>query len=231
MKKVLFLFVLAAASIQVSAQYKKASFLDKDGRTYAFSTTMFNLGDGKGSPIGFTFSGGADNSNKRMFSWYDLTFIPGYKFSYQTTGYLGSSSTPSTLTIYGKSRNVWLYGYNVGIYLTKHDAATKFCAYIPLGFNIVIFGQPKISSYDDETSVYSQIDKIPQQAAFSIGIKGGLGFLYNVTEKVGIKLEGGYNKIFNTEADDTDGGSNRYFMFTSNSYVSLGVRLHIVDKD
>ncbi len=232
MKKVLFLLLLAAAAIQVSAQYKKASFLNKDGRTYSLSTTLFNIGDGKGSRLGFTFSGGKDDPEKRVFAWYDFTYIPAFTYSYETNGYLGSATTPSSLTIFGKSRSIWIYGYNVGIYITKHDADSKFSAYVPIGFNFVIYGSSKFSSYDDETSQYSQIDKSPANSAFTFGFKTGLGGIYNISQKVGIKLEAGYNPVLNATIDPSDEHtSHKYYMFTSNSYVTLGLRLHIVDKD
>jgi len=230
MKKALFICLLAALSVQLSAQYKKAGFFTREGRTYSLSTTMFNMGDGKGSPLGFTFSSGSDNTQKRTIFWYDITFIPGYNFSYTTTGTIANSnSTVNDATIYGKSRSVWIYGFNYGIYLTKHDAESKFNLYIPLGFNIVIAGRPQQASLDLISEQYYDLDKSPAQESFNFGLKGGLGAIYNITQKWGVKLEGGYNRVFNVDVNNTSG--NSYFMFTNNSYVTLGIRLRLLGDD
>jgi hypothetical protein len=59
---------LILATTTVSAQYKKASFFTKGGRTYTLGATFHAMGDGKGTPIGFFYSGG-----KRQ---YRQAFIP-----------------------------------------------------------------------------------------------------------------------------------------------------------
>ncbi len=229
MKKVLFLFALAAISVQLKAQYKKAGYFTRDGRTYALSTSLFAMGDGKDSPVGITFSAGGDNPDKRVFAWYDLTLIPAYKFSYNTNATISGSNSETQATISGKSRNVWIYGYNIGIYLINHDAESKFNLYIPTGFNIVLAGRPQQASLDNIYAAYYNLDKSPAEESISIGIKGGLGAIYNITQKWGIKLEGGYNRVFNISTNNSD--SNQYFMYTNNVYASLGIRLHILGND
>lgn len=45
MKKIHILYLLMLASVIASAQYKKASFLNKSGRTYSLGTTVHVMGD------------------------------------------------------------------------------------------------------------------------------------------------------------------------------------------
>ena len=227
MKKITFLFVLAMASTQMFAQYKKANILNKDGRTYSLTTTFHAMGDGKGTPLGFDFSSGADHEGKRTFPSWELSFIPGYKFSYQTMETLPfSNGARSNVTISGKTRNAWSYCYNVGIHLGKLNQETKFHVYTNIGLSMVLIGKANDATLNDIDNNHSSVGKYPSDQTFTMGLKGGLGFLYNFTPGLALKVDGGYNYVFLKDYDY----NNFYHFYTSHPYVSVGVRFEIVEK-
>src|SRR5215216_2573412 len=102
-------------SLSLSAQYKKASFFGKEGRTYEFGTQMYMLGDGKGNPVGFKLAFGRDQEGKRFFSAWELQFIPSYKYAYTTTN---ENSEP--VTVNGKSQGTFIYALNYCFHLLKN---------------------------------------------------------------------------------------------------------------
>ena len=127
MKQLLFVLFLIFATTVVSAQYKKASFFTKGGRTYTLGATFHSMGDGKGTPVGFFYSGGKDNTDKRLFRWYELEFLPAYKYSYQTMAYPHYNSTGSkeSITVSGKSQFQFLYNFNLGFHLLDRSEGEK----------------------------------------------------------------------------------------------------------
>ncbi len=67
--------ILFVSVISANAQYKKASFLRKKGRTYDLGLTTRLLGGGNGVATGFSFGYGKERSDKRLFHWWDLDLI------------------------------------------------------------------------------------------------------------------------------------------------------------
>src|SRR5438477_10896338 len=98
MKKISVTLVALFVCITLSAQYKKASFFGKEGRTYAIGTRLFAMGDGKGSPRGYYLAFGRDEDGKRFFYNWELQYIPSYSFSYDT-----KDANDLPITVGGKS--------------------------------------------------------------------------------------------------------------------------------
>jgi len=227
MKKLTFILILGAVSAQLCAQYKKANLLNKDGRTYSLTTTFHAMGDGKGTPIGFDFTSGADYEGKRTFPSWELSFIPGYKFSYQTKAPMPfSNGLLQNVTVSGKTRNTWSYGYNLGIHLGKLNQETKFHVYTNIGLNLVLIGKANDATLNDIDNNYSGVFKYPSDQTFTLGLKGGLGFLYNFTPGVALKVDGGYNYVLLKDSDY----ESFYHFYTSHPYVSIGVRFEIINR-
>ncbi len=67
MKKLSSIALLFFICFSLSAQYKKASFFGKEGRTYGIGTQLYAMGDGKGSPVGFAITFGRDRDGKQFF--------------------------------------------------------------------------------------------------------------------------------------------------------------------
>src|SRR5690349_1840004 len=100
MQKITTTALLFFICFSLSAQYKKASFFGKEGRTYGLASQLHAMGDGKGSPIGYTLTFGRDKDGKQFFSSWELEYIPSYKFSFGTT-----DINAETVNISGKSKS------------------------------------------------------------------------------------------------------------------------------
>ena len=228
MKKLFFLAVAGALTLPLCAQYKKASYFTKDGRTYSLSGIMHAIGNGQGSPVGVEFQNGIDQPDKKTFGYWQLGYIPGHKFAYESTGTNGTmGSTPTTFTIEGKTRSTWYYGYVFGFHLTNLEADSKFEPFAALGLNLVLIGRATDETMNDMSSgtyAYYSIDKYPSDSRLTGTAMGIVGCIFNFAKNVGIKLDAGYNYSF-TSKD----ASGSYQFYTSHLFAGLGLRLHIIE--
>src|ERR1043165_8772662 len=134
MKKCVPAIVALLLSYSLSAQYKKASFFQKEGRTYEFGTQLYAFGDGKGSPIGFKIGFGRDRDGKQFFSSWELQFIPSYKYSFSTT-----DENNDPVQVNGDSRSQWIYAVHYNYHILKNDDEERIIKpFVSAGFNIVL---------------------------------------------------------------------------------------------
>src|SRR5688572_32831728 len=115
MQKITTTALLFFICFSLAAQYKKASFFGKEGRTYGLGTQLYAMGDGKGSPLGFAVTFGRDRDGKQFFSSWELVVIPSYKFSFTTT-----DDNDNPITVSGKAKTHFIYGVNYGYFLLKN---------------------------------------------------------------------------------------------------------------
>jgi len=221
MKQFLTTLIFVACCSVLSAQYKKASFFDKSGRTYGIGGQYYALGDGKGSPFGFNISFGNDADGKRLFSFWEFRFIPSYKFSFETVDY-----DLNPVTVSGKTKLHWIYALNYGWYILKNEGEQVFKPYLTAGLNIVLLGGLK--EYDSPDMEGYTLKQVPHQN-FSAGIGGGAGAIFNLSSNWQVKLEGGYTYQGNLNSD-VDDAAEVYNVFTSHPYASVGIRYRIVSE-
>jgi hypothetical protein len=223
MKQLLFVLFLIFATTAVSAQYKKASFFTKGGRTYTLGATFHQMGDGKGTPIGFFYSGGKDNTDKRLFRWYELEFLPAYRFSYQTMGYNYNNSTgiKEPVTISGKSQFQFLYNFNLGYHLlNRSEGEKKINPYVFAGVDLLLLGGASYTSGGSET--HYEFDKNLSEETVGIGFRGGVGALLNFSEKIALKTDLGYNVHYNLDLGEYT--TPMYYTFANHMFLSTGIR-------
>ena len=228
MKKIQFLLCLLLASGSLFAQYKKASFFTKSGRTYSVGAVAHMMGDGKGTPIGYYFSGGSDNTEKRFFGWYDFVAIPAYKYSYTTTAPNYVTGQDEPLTVSGKSKFHLIYDYNVGFHLLDRSQKEQpVQPYVFLGINAVLWGKANTPDVSSDYDYYYAKKKVTTEG-LSFGARGGLGVVYNFTDRIGIKVDGGWNWQYNFSSDVND-GEEQYDMYTTHVFVSGGLRFRFLE--
>jgi hypothetical protein len=220
MKKCIPVIIALLLSFSLSAQYKKASFFQKEGRTYEFGSQLYAFGDGKGSPIGFKIGFGRDRDGKQFFSSWELQFIPSYKYSFATT-----DENNDPVQVNGESKSQFIYAVHYNYHILKNDDEQRIIKpFVTAGFNIVLASGAKTVNYTPELAYNIKQDVVG--GSFNAGIDGGLGTLINFSPKLGLKLQGGYNAEFNIGNYDFEGKG--YYMFTSHPYVSLSLRIRIV---
>jgi len=223
MKKLTFSIAVLILTSTLSAQYKKASFFGKEGRTYEIGAQLYALGDGKGSPIGYKFGFGKDQDGKQFFANWEIHYIPSYKYSYTTTDYNDNS-----VNVSGTSKSTFIYAVNYAYHLLKNDEnERKIKPFVTAGFNLVLSTGVKTetitpNSYD--------LKKQTLDENFNAGLGGGLGVLVNFTQKLGLKIQGGYNYQFQFGGNEYGDDIKSYYLFTSHPYVSAGLRLRIASE-
>jgi hypothetical protein len=201
----------------VHAQYKKASFLSKSGRTYELGANA-RLLTGGGTVPGFYYSYGRDKG-KRIFHWFDLEFLLPTKFNYNTT----DRDHPETVVnVTGKSKLGLAYRYNLAYYLTNvENSESKLKPFVTGGVNFLLLGGSAKTSEQTPPNVYPS--KIVSYNAFNCGANAGLGAIYSFSEKIGIKLTAGYNWQ-GALSDEIGSGYEVYNVFGNHAYVGLGIR-------
>jgi len=227
MKNVSLAILFAALSLTGMGQYKKAGFFSKKGRTIGIGTTSFIMGDGKGAPVGFYYEGSRESTERRIFTYGNIAVIPGYKFSFQTTGVSYDQTSEKNITVSGKTTMHFLYQFNVGYFLLKQGGGEerKFRPFVSAGFNVLLGGRLKEETYEDGY----EINKDTGGQSFSTGLRGGAGCIYDLSQKFSLKLDGGYTYQVNIYPSDVQ-GYQTYSLFTSHASVSLGIRYSIFSE-
>lgn len=224
------ILIITISSISLKAQYKKATFFTKTGRTYELGANFHFLNK---SATSLYYSAGSDKGLKRTFQWVELAVVLPSTYSYNTKAKSYDPSLPDMVdvTISGKTPVSGFYRYNYGIYLIDNTKGDKmFLPYIAFGANIfATFGITDDNYYSSGS--YDDLEKVPAKTAFGGGINGGLGFIFNFSKKVGLRFAGGYDLQYNTTIDFSDNDSkSKYYFFKSHPYASVGVRLRIIKE-
>jgi hypothetical protein len=111
--KIIFPVLIALLlTVSLSAQYKKASFFEKEGRTYELGSRIYMMGDGRGNPIGYTIGFGRDRAGKQFFSAWEIQMIPSYKYSYATV-----DENDGPVYKNGQTNTLWIYSPTYGYLL------------------------------------------------------------------------------------------------------------------
>lgn len=203
----------------LSAQYKKASFFEKQGRTYELGSRMYMLGEGKGNPIGYSIGFGRDRGGKRFFSSWEIQMIPSFKYAYTT-----ADENNDPVYKNGSTKTMWIYSPNYGFHLLKNEEGRMVQPYVLAGLHILVAGGIK---EETETQGYGYPQRNTSDQTISVGLSGGLGCLVNLNSTFGLKIQGGYDHQFNMSANYWDDETKPYYLFTSHPYVSLALRLRI----
>jgi hypothetical protein len=223
MKKLMPVAAVLFLSLNLSAQYKKAGFFEKEGRTYELASQVYMMGKGNGNPIGYKVAFGRDKEGKNLFKSWDLQFIPSHQYSYTTV-----NENETSITVTGKSKSIFVYGLNWGYHLLKNEAENnpRVQPFIGAGINVLLAGGPKSESYSPEPVGIPKRNTSVQSV--SVGINGGLGCIVNFTPKWALKVQGGYSHQINMSTDNWSDEVKPFYVFNSHKYVSLGLRLRIV---
>jgi hypothetical protein len=228
MKNCFFAFLILFCA-QSKAQYKKASFLNKKGRTYELGGTAHFISEGHATVPGIVYSFGREHEEKRTFHWFDFEALLPSTFSYTTEDF----TTHAPVTVSGKSSMGWVFRYNFAYYLANNsNPDNKLLPFVTAGVGMAfVVPQTRDVIYTPGDSYYD-VQKQTISSDFNVGANFGLGLVYNFTPVFGIKLAGGYNFLYNLNlaSGDTEGYSDYYF-YSSHPSASLGVRLTMPQRD
>lgn len=224
MRKIYLCMVIFLICSVAQAQYKKASFLNKSGRTYDLGGIGHFLSGGAGTFPGIYYSYGRDQG-KRTFQWFDLEVILPTKFSYNT---VDKNNPRTAVTVTSKSALLFLYRYNFAYYLNNpENSESKFKPFVTAGVNIKL---KTFNPTDYELKpANTEPAKIADFTGFSMGVNAGIGGIYALTEKFGIKVMAGYNLQYQKNPDGYSAieGYTIYKVYANHPYVGLGIRFTI----
>jgi hypothetical protein len=232
MKKCTLLAIIFLACMHTNAQYKKASFLRKKGRTYDLGFTTRLLGGGNSVATGFSFGYGKERSDKRLFHWWDLDLILGNKFKYNTTANIfnGSTQVVKPVSVSGKTPTSVAWRYNLAFYILDNgNEDNKILPFVDLSIGILIplYGKTTFETSPVGTSQLEQSVQT-QPLGYSAGI--GVGAIYKVNSGFGVKFNAAYYGLLTSE--DTKGSSNINYFKTLPNHVSVSVGAHwLLDRD
>ncbi len=230
MKKRLLFLLLITFNTALIAQYKKASFLNKKGRTYDLGTSGHFLGGGNSTGVGFYFSYGKESNTKRLFHWFDLEYALGHNYSYSSTAYTAyGSTTPTAVIVNGKTDASLAYRYNLAFYILDNgNEDNKFLPFINASLGVVLPLMNTLNYTVTPTSIDLPAKSIiPIGGAYTAGI--GAGATYYVTKSFGVKLNATFYGVLSKESN----GNNGYDYFkTLPNHVAVSIGAHwLLDRD
>lgn len=231
MKKLFLLAVFFSAIATSQAQYKKASFLKKKGRTYDVGLTSRVFGGGNSAALGFSFGYGKERSDKRLFHWWDLDYVLGNKFNYSTTAlvYTGGVNLEKPVTVSGKTAASLAWRYNLAYFILDNgNEDNKLLPFVDLSVGIMgtLYGK---GTYTTTPEAISNLNKpvLLTIGGYTAGI--GAGAIYKVNNGFGIKLTAAYNGVLTSENSSYSGEGN---FKTLPNHVSISIGAHwLLDRD
>lgn len=230
MKKRSIIILLLISSIATQAQYKKASFLNKSGRTHDLGITSHFVGKSNSTALGIFYSYGREKG-KRVFHWFDLEFTLPAQYSYKST----VVSTGDPVAIKGKTSVGLFYRYNLAVYLTDFkNEDKKVLPFADAGINVMILSMvPRTAKYSPDGNYSSyEITNYPEIAdVTSYGAHVGGGIIYKFKEKIALKAVLNYNFQGNVSGGSgTAKEDNTFYYLTNHPSLSVGLRFKI-EKD
>jgi len=224
MRKIYLCMVILFVCSGVQAQYRKASFINKSGRTYDVGGMGHFLSGGAGLFPGIYYSYGRDQG-KKTFHWFDLEVILPSKFSYNTV----DRNNPSVpVTVNYKSNAVYIYRYNYAYYLINpENSELKFKPFVTAAVSFLLTSvQPMVF---ETKPTNSDPAKRANFDGSTFGANAGIGGIYALNDNFGIKLTAGYNFQLKNEASSYTpaAGTTINHIYGSHPYVGLGLRFLI----
>jgi hypothetical protein len=235
MKKISIITILMMSTLLSLAQYKKAGGLyGREGvsRTYGIGVNVSALTYYPAPAIGFVLAGGAEREESKWFSNSSLRITLPINFALKTVAKNNNSGTTYNVTLKAKTTISAGADYEFGRYFGDIDnREKKLIPYVAggIGFMVGKFKEGSDNRQDilNQTGadvVYGQLEEDGISAGGSIS--AGLGAIYFLNEKVGIRAQASYHYNVNFE-NALLGNEDEYKIYTPfNSGLVFQVRLH-----
>jgi hypothetical protein len=226
---VAFTFFVLATSF---GQYKKASFLNKEGRTHELGTGFSFIPNGGGTPVKSVFYSSSVEGQKSISLFYDLEFMTKGKFSFAGNYYDANTGGNATKQINGKSGMYILlkYGAQYRFIKPENTEETKLVPYVKLGL-LVGFGlgiEDKLKDKDGNSYNRDDVTPILQTFENLYGIEAGAGVSYYITKKIAIRFGANYRQvILGRGFTEEVSGEDVFNIFKSHPSLSLSLKYRI----
>jgi hypothetical protein len=233
MKKITTFILLFYTINSAQAQYKKASFLTKSGRTYELGINTRLIGGGNKTAIGYLFTYGRETNTKKMFHWFDIDFTPRTYYAFNTTGdidiQLGAKDVP--VNVNGRTASTFSYKFNVGYHLLdNNNEKNKLLPFVNLSTGFIIAFKDGIE-YTTTPSNVTNLKKYVVDGNSVIALGGGVGVLYKFTPKFAIRSTVNYYSTINIDRPlIIKEGYSKFMTMKAHPNITLALRWTI-DKE
>ncbi len=218
MKKVSLLIMLCVFAFATNAQYKKASFLTRNGKFYGLKTGINVYGSGVTAAPVVAFVYGKDKGKNHIWHWWDLEFALKSKFNYTSPN---RNNTSQILTVTGKTNTMLTWRYNWSYYFGDNtDDDVKGLPFAKIAVELGL--SPRIVRGDYETITPAGTNNYPAKQADVSGVMGfdvGVGYTYKVSEKGTVFGVAGYRYIPNVGDEATT-----FNLAPNHPYINVGIR-------
>jgi hypothetical protein len=218
MKKINLIVMLCIVAFAASAQYKKASFLTRNGKFYGIKTGLNVYSKGVSAAPVIAFVYGKDKGKNRIWHWWDLEFALRSKYNYTTQN---NNNTSQILTVSGTTNTMLSWRYNWCYYFADNSnddiKGLPFAKIaIELGINprFVRGESEKITPIGGSNSPLKSTD-----VSGVMGIDIGGGYTYKVSEKATVFGVAGYRYMPNAGEESTT-----YNLSPNHPYINIGIR-------
>lgn len=230
MKKNILLLLLLNITISSFAQYKKASFFNKEGRTHELGTNISFIPNGGGTPVfSIVYSGSLETDNKlSLFS--DIEVMLKGKLSFNGEYYNNLANTE-----YGK-----ITGQTPAYLIIKYGAQYRFIKkestdnskFVPFARFGLLYGIAFSADYklrDANGNYISSGNSTPatpeNESPFGLEIGGGATYYF--TNSIGVKFAANYRQLFNINGIKTGNADNVFYPLKSHPGISISLKYRI----
>ncbi len=224
MKKVLAFILLFTYFNNIQAQYKKASFLTKSGRTYELGINSRFVGGGNKAAIGYLFTYGRETNTKRLFHWFDIDYTARTNYAYNTIGdeSFGAKNVPVTVT--GRTASTFSYKFNLAYHLLdNNNEENKLLPFVNFSTGFIVAFQDGIEYTTSPVNAIN-LKKVVTDGNSVFAFGGGAGTLYKFTPKFGVRVTANYYGVVSLDRPRTN-TSERSFFVTMKSHPAIALAL------
>jgi hypothetical protein len=231
MKNIVLIITLFILINNVQAQYKKASFLNKSGRTYELGINSRFVGGGNKAAIGYLFTYGRETNTKKFFHWFDLDFTPRTNYTFNTTGDIEFGPKNIPVSVNGRTASTFSYKFNIGYhFLDNNNEKNKLLPFVNLSTGFIVAFRDGVE-YTTSPSNVINLKKYVVDGNSVIALGGGIGLLYKFTQNFAIRSTVNYYSTINIDRPLTiKDGYSKFMTMKAHPNITLAVRWTI-DKE
>jgi hypothetical protein len=229
MKKIMMAVTVALVCVNATAQYKKASFLNKSGRTNELGFAMSFIPNGGGAPVKSLFYSGSLEGSKRVSLLTDIEFMLKGKFAYTTQYFEPNTVNLITGKLTGQSGSYLLFKYGVQYRFINpaKTEETKLVPYLKLGIMVGLGFKKDYQLTDNNGNSFNFTEVTPtiSDVETPFGLEGGAGATYYITKNLGIKAGVNYRQVILSKGlAEEISGEKVYSVFKSNPSIAISLK-------
>ncbi len=231
MKKSILITAACILAATTFAQYKKASFFNKDGKVYELGVIKSFFPDAAGKqPLSIVYSNSVENGQKKFSGYQEIEVMLKSNFSYNSSYYSPAQNQNVTGKITATRSGALIIKYG-GQYrfINTEKEDLKLEPYIRLGliYGLNFGGKNPVDKNNQPVSP----DVYPTETESILGIEAGGGVSYFFTKKFGVRAGGFFRLSSNVEAAISGDNAGTYNSFKAHPGITLSLKYKIFSEE